>query len=218
MDSPAPGGARRILELPSPESRTAARAAHAVALAGVLLMAGGCASQGGVGGMVGKTLEAVGLKGQAPREQAVPLRLYAGDNLNAGKDKRGLALVVRVYQLRGAQRFEQAPFEAFLDEASEKAALGDDLIKATEILLMPGQRHELAETVAAEGSHLGAVALFRAPVANRWRFVFDARKAAKDGITLGLHACAMTTTSPALITALASPPHSLSAVNCAGKR
>lgn len=218
MDSPASGGVRHTFEPRAPQPASIARASAIAALAALALLASGCASQGGVGGMVGKTLEAVGLKGQTPREQAVPLRLYAGDNLNAGKEKRGLALVVRVYQLRGVQRFEQAPFDSFLDEASEKAVLGDDLIKATEILLLPGQRHELIETVAADGSHLGVVALFRTPAANRWRFAFDTRKAVKDGITLGLHACAMTTTSPALVTALASPPHSLSAVNCAGKR
>lgn len=216
MDSPAASGVHRILP-PYPLDRRGSRRA-AFVLAGLTLLAGGCASQGGVGGMVGKTLEAVGLKAQGNREQMVPLRLYAGDNLNAGKDKRGLALVVRVYQLRAAQRFEQAPFDSFLDEASERAALGDDLIKATEILLLPGQRHELVERVAADGSQIGMVALFRAPASNRWRFAFDTRKAAKEGITLGLHACAMTTTSAALVTTLASEPHSLSSVNCATKR
>lgn len=190
----------------------------AVLLSGLVLAAGGCASTGGV---VGKTLELVGLKAPAdpaPKEKVVPLRLYAGDNLNAGKDKRGLALVVRVYQLRSPQRFEQASFDAFLDEAHEQAALGDDLLGATEILLMPGQRHEVLERVAAEGSYLGVVALFRSPAATRWRFAFDAGAASKEGITLGLHACAMTTTSAALVTTLASEPHSLSSVNCAGKR
>lgn len=188
---------------------------------GLALAATGCASSGGLGKAMGKALETVGLKAPAPeqpREHTVPLRLYAAENLNAGHERRPLALVVRVYQLRNLQRFEQAPFDAFLDENAERAALGSDLVSASEILLTPGQRHEVQEKVAADGSHLGVVALFRSPAASRWRFAFDSRKAAKDGITIGLHACAMTTTSAALETQLASEPHALSSVNCAGKR
>jgi len=185
------------------------------------LVTGGCASSGGIGARLDKTMQAMGLKDQAAadgKDKSVPLKLFAGDNLNAGNGKRGMALVLRVYRLRGTQRFEQAPFDAFLDEAREKTALGDDLLGATEILLMPGQRHELVETITGQAGHIGVVALFRSPAASRWRFSFDAGKAAKDGITLGLHACAMTTTSPALVTTLASEPYSLSSVNCAAKR
>lgn len=188
-------------------------------LAVVLALGGaGCASSGGIGGTVDKAMQSVGLKQAVPKEHTVPLRLYAADNLNAGAGTRPLALVVRVYQLRGLQRFEQAPFDAFLDEDAERAALGSDLVVANEVLLTPGQRHEFQERVAADASHLGVVALFRSPASSRWRFAFDSRKAAAEGITVGLHACALTTTSAALETRLASEAHALSAVNCAGKR
>jgi type VI secretion system protein VasD len=36
------------------------------------------------------------------------------------------------------------------------------------------------------------VALFRAPDGQRWRATFPAADAGKAGITIGLHACAMT--------------------------
>lgn len=196
------------------------RAVCALALVAALA-AGGCASTGGVGEAVGKALGSMGLGSaelKAPKEHVVPLRLYAADNLNAGSSSRPLALVVRVYQLRSLQRFEQAPFDAFLDEKSEQAALGPDLVAANEVLLTPGQRHELREPMAADATHLGVVALFRSPAASRWRFSFDSRVAAADGITMGLHACALTTTSAALQTRLATEPHVLSSVNCNAKR
>lgn len=201
-----------------------ARPSRVVPFAALLCAAtlAGCASSGGVGGVVGKAMESVGLKAPSPsipKEHTVPLRLYAAANLNAGSGTRPLALVVRVYQLRNTQRFEQAAFAAFLDEKSEQAALGSDLVTANEVLLTPGQRHEVQETVAADARYIGVVALFRAPAASRWRFSFDSRKATVDGITVGLHACAMTTTSPALETQLASEPHALSSTNCAvGRR
>lgn len=204
---------------PSRHRRSWRPIAAGFVLTGAVIAAGGCASQGGIGKALNQSLEKIGLKAPAPQqptEKSIPLRLYAGDNLNAGSSKRALALVVKVYQLRSARRFEQAPFDAFLDETREQSVLGDDLVTVSEILLQPGQRHEVLEKVAAEGSHLGVVALFLSPASSRWRFVFDAGKAGADGITVGFHACAMTTTSPALVTALASEPHSLSGVNCAG--
>lgn len=192
-------------------------------LAAAALLGAGCSAPDGVKEAMGKSMEAFGLKKpSAPdinTEYSVPLRLYAGDNLNAGTEKKALALVVRIYQLKDTQRFEQAPFEAFLDEAREKEALGSDLIEVNEILMTPGQRHEVQQKLPGSASHLGVVALFRSPAASRWRFSFDSRKAIKDGITIGLHACAMTATdTPALTTTLSSAANSLSSVNCTKPR
>ncbi|QQQ00755.1 type VI secretion system lipoprotein TssJ [Lysobacter enzymogenes] len=186
---------------------------------GFALAAGGCSAPGGVKQAMGKSMEAFGLKKPAAPdpnvEYSVPLRLYAGENLNAGAEKKSLALVVRIYQLKDIQRFEQAPFEAFLDEKREKEALGGDLIEVNEILMTPGQRHEVQQKMPGAASHLGVVALFRSPATSRWRFSFEGRKAVKDGITIGLHACAMTATdTAALTTVLSSPANSLSSTNC----
>lgn len=184
------------------------------ALFALLAASTGCSSPGDIKQAFGKTLQVVGLGNAAAQGRVIPLRLYAGDNLNAGDGDRALSLVVRVYQLRNLERFEEAPFDVFLDQQRERDVLGDDLIGVTEILLAPGQRHEVLERLPAEGEHVGVVALFRAPAQTRWRFAFDADKAADDGITVGLHACAMTTPSPALETPLAGPSHSLASSNC----
>lgn len=183
------------------------------------LLASGCATAGGgVKDAVDKTLQAVGLKQSALQPVALPLRLYAGDNLNTGGGKRAAALVVRVYQLRDARRFDEAAFDVFLDEGREKDVLGDDLVAVTEYLLTPGKHHEVMETLPADGTRLGVVALFQTPAPTRWRFTFDARQAAAAGVTVGLHGCAMTTASPALITRLSTPSHSLSSSQCAPAR
>ena len=93
-----------------------ARAICRALLVSALLAATACSSQGGIKQAFGKTLQAVGLSDLATRERSVPLRLYAGDNLNAGRDDRALSLVVRVYQLRDIGRFEEATFDVFLDQ------------------------------------------------------------------------------------------------------
>lgn len=206
---------------PAASSAVASSPSRAFIVSAGLLAAalalGGCASSGGIGEAVSRTLETVGIKDAAePEERRIPLRLYAGDNLNAGNDGRALAAVVKVYHLRSTRRFEQAPFDMFLDEDRERRALGDELVDVNEIVLTPGARHEVEERMAPEAEVLGVVALFRAPANGRWRLGFDAtgREAARDGVTVGLHACALSTSSPALLTRLAGDPASLASVRC----
>ena len=188
----------------------------------VVLALAGCASGGGVGKAFNRTMESVGLRDIDHDERAgirtVPLRLYAGDNLNAGNGDRALATVVRVYHLRGIQRFAQAPFDAFMDEAREQAALGNELVQAREVVLTPGMRQQFDERLSPETTHVAVVALFRAPASSRWRFAFDARhgEVEHDGITVGLHACALTTGSPALASSVPGDASSLVAVRCSG--
>lgn len=184
-----------------------------------LLAASGCAtSNGKIGKAVDSTLQAVGLREKKPAEPPIfPLRLYAGSNLNAANDKRATAAVVKVYHLRSSQRFEQAPFNAFLDQAGEQAALGADLLSANEVVLTPGVRQELSEQLSDGTAVLGIVALFRAPAENRWRLAFDAKSKdlPKDGVTIGIHACALTSDSSALLTRISGAPTSLASIRCA---
>ena len=65
------------------------------------------------------------------------------------------------------------------------------MVESREVVLTPGQHYEVVETLTPNVNHLAVVALFRAPDAQRWRFVFDAKAAAKSGITMGAHACAL---------------------------
>ncbi|MBY4897520.1 type VI secretion system lipoprotein TssJ [Cupriavidus sp. AU9028] len=161
----------------------------------------GCAVGGQVlAGAAGGALEALGIKPSSvpdaqkpPRD--IPLRLYAGANLNAANDRKPAALVVRVYKLKEATAFQQAAFDVFVDPAREKQVLGAELVNVREITLIPGQRYEVMEKVAREAGAIGVVALFRSPAPQRWKFAFDAQQGEKSGITIGLHACAMTLTA-----------------------
>ncbi len=216
MDAVSPSSPKSSIH---PVSRLRARGwAYGLIVLSCLLLSG-CPTQAeNVKEAFGKTMAAVGLKQGEAKPIELPLRLYAGDNLNSGDSTRAAALVVRVYQLRSGKRFEEAAFDVFLDEQRERDVLGDDLISVTEFLLTPGKRHEVVETLPLDGTHLGVVSLFRVPAANRWRFTFDAKQAASEGITIGLHGCAMTTASPALTTKLSSPSHNLSSSQCAPAR
>ena len=193
-------------------------AARCVATALCVLALAGCASSGGIGKAVNRTLESIGIKDGdgTPEQRTIPLRLYAGDNLNAGNDGRALAAVVKVYHLRDASRFERAPLDAFLDETREREALGDDLLSVDEIVLTPGAQHEIGERLDADANVIGVAVLFRAPAANRWRLAFDThhKRVEKDGITIGIHACALTTSSESLVSRVAGNASSLASAKC----
>lgn len=151
-----------------------------------------------LGPLAGAALEAAGIRKapELPEAQKpprnVPLRLHAAAKLNADGRGQPLALAVRLYKLRQKSAFEQMPYAAFLDPQAERERLGADLVEVREIMLVPGQRYEVTEKVAREAGHIGIVALFHRPAAERWRVAFSTPDAEREGITVGLHACAMT--------------------------
>lgn len=195
-----------------------ASALSAAPLIACLALAG-CASGARLGGSVDRTLATVGLKDAqvvADQQRSIALRMHGAANLNAGRGPKGVALVVRVYQLRDRQRFEQLPMSAFLDARAERDALGDDLVDVSEHVLLPAAQQQWPVRMEDAARHLGVVALFRHPGDGPWRLVFDGRRARRDGIVIGAHACAMTTVSPALATVMSGDPMSLSGVRCGG--
>lgn len=148
-------------------------------------------------------LEAAGLRKPAelPESQKpprnVPLKLHAATRLNVDARGQPLALAVRLYKLRQKDAFEGAPYATFLDPRLERESLGADLVEVREIMLVPGQRYEVTEKVAREAGHVGIVALFHTPAAGRWRTAVSSLDAERDGLNVGLHACAMSVGSAA---------------------
>lgn len=152
-----------------------------------------------IGGYKDKALEAVGFKKPEPPElpevqlpaRKVLWRLHASDSLNVSPSGAPVALLTRTYKLRSPNAFLQAPYEVFGDPAKEKAQLGDDVIEAREVQLIPGQHVEVRDKVARDAPYIGIVALYRSPSPQRWRYAFRSDSAEKTGLSIGLHACAM---------------------------
>lgn len=187
---------------------------HVMLLSTVLALSACASIQGGaqkfgegLGNMGDKALETIGFKKpEVPQMPELPeaakparpmtLRLAASDSLNVDAAGRSLSLVVRVYKLRGATAFLNAPQETFGNNKQEKDALGDELIESREIVLLPGQQQRISERWAREATHIGVVALFRAPAPHRWRYAFELENFQLiDGLVLGAHACAMSVAS-----------------------
>jgi type VI secretion system protein VasD len=161
------------------------------------LLLAGCAGGPSPAGL----LEAAGLRKPPPLPEAqqpprnVPVRLHAARRLNLDARGQPLALLVRVYKLRQRAAFEQAPYAAFLSPEREREALGADLIDVRELTLVPGQQLEFNEKLSREAGWLGVVALFHTPSPQGWRLAFAAPDVEQAGVTIGLHACAMSTSA-----------------------
>lgn len=151
-----------------------------------------------------------------PKETVIPVRLYGGDNLNAGSGYQAYSLVVRIYHLRDTQRFYEASLQDFLDDDAEARALRNDLISVSEVVLTPGAHHLIEARVPEQAKAIGVVGLFRSPARERWRFAFDVteKPVIKSGLTLGFHACAVTSDGTGLIRTPTGDPTSLVAVRC----
>ena len=121
----------------------------------------------------------------------VTLRIHAGDVLNVDSSGRSLALVAKLYKLKDVEPFLQAPYETFKDAPGSKPGAIEGVVEVREIVLTPGQRYEVIESIPGDATHLAIVGLFRAPDERRWRFAFDTKAAAKTGVTIGAHGCAL---------------------------
>lgn len=122
----------------------------------------------------------------------IDIALAAGENLNAGNSNRPASVVIKIYQLKNDVAIGRLTLSGAQSPDIEKQQLGDDLIASREVVLIPGQHLSINESVSAEASAVSIVALFHSPAEQRWKFSFSPASAQTSGITIGVHACAMT--------------------------
>ncbi len=178
----------------------------------VALVLGGCGSSPKGEGLLDKALGLVGLQTieppeppqqmpapiiqlpappEAPKPVKLPLRVHAGTKLNVGPSQQSLALLLKIYHLKGHAAFLRAPYERF---TAAQPYTSPEVVLAREVVLLPGQHYEVDEVVAPDVTHLAVVGLFQRPEAFRWRFVFDVPESARQGVALGAHQCALSVT------------------------
>ncbi|GAB4062469.1 hypothetical protein GCM10028811_31310 [Uliginosibacterium sediminicola] len=138
--------------------------------------------------------------------------------MNADAKGRPFAIVLKVYKLRNDSSFISSPYETLNNAALEKQTLGSDLIDSRELVLTPGQQLEFKEKLPQEVGYVAIAAFFRAPAAERWRYSFATSEPNPAGISLGIHACALTVSQGTPHAAGGGDPRSLNGVSCALSR
>lgn len=98
------------------------------------------------------------------------LTLAASDRLNVDDQGRSLATVVRVYQLKSAEKLAHAEFEDIWQRANE--TLAGDLVKVDEFTLFPNDKMDKPLTLEKDTAFVAAVALVRKPGGVSWRSIY----------------------------------------------
>lgn len=125
------------------------RAKVVVALAGLLL------------------LSACGGAAPPPPPPVVELTLSAAANVNPDPSGRPAPVLVRIYQLASANKFELADFYQLSN--NEAATLGGDLLGRDELILSPGQSRHLTLNMKHDATRLGIAVAFRQIDRAKWR-------------------------------------------------
>jgi type VI secretion system protein VasD len=144
--------------------------------AALLLALAGC----GVTDRIGKRMEDSWAADMLADSEKVILTSDGGNQLNPGADGKPLSVVMRVYQLTDLERFAAADADTLWD-APEKA-LGNTLVDARELTLLPGIGQIDQWPLAQSARYVGVAAFFRDEQDARWKVAFDANSLRKDGI------------------------------------
>lgn len=103
----------------------------------------------------------------------VRVALVSTRSLNAMEAGSGLPVMVRIYQLRDRDKFENASFRSLWKQ--DREFLGDDLVSRKDLILHPESETlvDLAVEVKKGVEYVGIMALFRNPEGNSWRKVLS---------------------------------------------
>jgi len=105
-----------------------------------------------------------------PKEHTkLDITLTAAADVNPDDQKRAAPILVRVYELKSGNTFENADY--FSLHNNDKTLLGDDLLVRDEFILRPGDVRTIDRRSYPDATAIGVLAGYRdLPNAN-WRFV-----------------------------------------------
>lgn len=93
--------------------------------------------------------------------KTMSLDLTSRSSLNTNGAGQSLSTVVRIYQLKTPQAFEQLSYARL--QADDLESLKPDLLAAKDVILRPDASVSLSEPMHADAEYVGVVALFRSP-------------------------------------------------------
>jgi type VI secretion system protein VasD len=107
---------------------------------------------------------------QAPKPcdvQVVTLNIYAADNINPNEHGNPRPVWVRLYQLKGETRMENATYDEILTK--DKDTLGEDFAKVDDVEVYPNDLLQIRFERMKEASVLAGVAMFHGPKGTSWK-------------------------------------------------
>ena len=109
--------------------------------------------------------------------------LLPTNTLNQDDTGYSLPVLVRVYQLKGKSKFQQATFNDLWK--SDKDVLGDEMVDRKDMTVQPGAKAELEIDLEVKrgATYLGVMALFRKHDVEGWRQIVEASSSVLNPMT-----------------------------------
>lgn len=123
---------------------------------------------------------------QAPKPcdvQVVTLNIYAADNINPNERGNPRPVWVKLYQLKGDVRMENATYDEILTK--DKETLGEDFAKVDDVEIFPNDLVQVRFERMKEASFLAGVAMFHGPKGNSWKTFYTFPPTPADGQSCG---------------------------------
>jgi type VI secretion system protein VasD len=99
--------------------------------------------------------------------QVVTVNIYAADNINPNERGNPRPVWVKLYQLKGDVRMENATYDEILSK--DKETLSDDFAKVDDVEIFPNDLVQVRFERIKEASVLAGVAMFHSPKGNSWK-------------------------------------------------
>ncbi|MDR5760419.1 type VI secretion system lipoprotein TssJ [Caballeronia sp. LZ035] len=96
-----------------------------------------------------------------PRREPLKLDLAirASSTVNPDDQKRAAPILVRVYELKSVDAFNEADFQSLQDK--DKTVLATDLVVRDQFMLRPGESRSIARNAQSASTALGVLAAYR---------------------------------------------------------
>jgi type VI secretion system protein VasD len=115
--------------------------------------------------------------------QIVTLNIYAADNINPNDKGNPRPVVVKLYQLKGDVRMENATYDEI--HLKDKDTLGEDLAKVDDLEVYPNDLLQVRFERIKEASFLAGAAMFHGPKGTSWKTLFVFPPTPADGASCG---------------------------------
>jgi type VI secretion system protein VasD len=115
--------------------------------------------------------------------QIVTLNIYAADNINPNDKGNPRPVVVKLYQLKGDVRMENATYDEIL--LKDKETLGEDFAKVDDVEIFPNDLVQVKFERIKDASVLAGVALFHGPKGTSWKTFYAFPPTPADGASCG---------------------------------
>lgn len=103
--------------------------------------------------------------------QIVTLRIYADDHINPNDSGRPRPVAVRLYQLAGDLKMQNAGYDEIL--LSDAEVLGDDMMKKDEVIVFPNDIVEVKFERLPDALFLCGAAMFKNPQGQSWKTFYE---------------------------------------------